>query len=109
MSDSFNLEGSQMDFINALPPFSKNYKNTKFTKYEKQKEKEYYLTHPSWYLFKNTVTGELISIALTGDEKEEFLELIPALVKIEKRGPGLNPHEWPGYFNVKKIRTPHDD
>ena len=32
MSDSFNLEGSQMDFINALPPFSKNYKNTKFTK-----------------------------------------------------------------------------
>ena len=80
-----------------------------FRKYEKQKEKEYYLTHPSWYLFKNTVTGELISIALTGDEKEEFLELIPALVKIEKRGPGLNPHEWPGYFNVKKIRTPHDD
>ena len=32
MSDSFNLEGSQMDFVNALPPFSKNYKDTKFTK-----------------------------------------------------------------------------
>ena len=32
MSDSFNLEGSQMDFINTLPPFSKNYKDTKFTK-----------------------------------------------------------------------------
>ena len=32
MNDSFNLEGSQMDFVNALPPFSKNYKDTKFTK-----------------------------------------------------------------------------
>ena len=32
MSDSFNLEGSQMDFINTLPPFSENYKDTKFTK-----------------------------------------------------------------------------
>lgn len=32
MSDSFNLEGSQMDFVNTLPPFSKNYKDTKFTK-----------------------------------------------------------------------------
>ena len=32
MNDSFNLEGSQMDFVNAFPPFSKNYKDTKFTK-----------------------------------------------------------------------------
>ena len=32
MNDSFNLEGSQMDFVNTLPPFSKNYKDTKFTK-----------------------------------------------------------------------------
>jgi hypothetical protein len=32
MSDSFNLEGSQMDFVNTLPPFSENYKDTKFTK-----------------------------------------------------------------------------
>ena len=32
MSDSFNLEDSQMDFVNTLPPFSKNYKDTKFTK-----------------------------------------------------------------------------
>ena len=32
MSDSFNLEDSQMDFVNTLPPFSENYKDTKFTK-----------------------------------------------------------------------------
>ena len=32
MSDSFNLEGNRMDFVNALPPFSKNYKDTNFTK-----------------------------------------------------------------------------
>ena len=31
-NDSFNLEGSQMDFVNTLPPFSENYKDTKFTK-----------------------------------------------------------------------------
>ena len=24
------LENSQLDFVNALPPFSKNYKDTKF-------------------------------------------------------------------------------
>ena len=32
MNDSFNLEDSQMDFVNTLPPFSKNYKDTKFNK-----------------------------------------------------------------------------
>ena len=32
MSDSFNLEDSQMDFVKILPPFCKNYKDTKFTK-----------------------------------------------------------------------------
>ena len=29
MGDSFNLEESQMDFVNTMPPFSKNYKDTK--------------------------------------------------------------------------------
>ena len=32
MNDSFNLEGSQMDFVNTLPPFSKKNKDTKLTK-----------------------------------------------------------------------------
>ena len=31
MGDSFNLEESQMDFVNTMPPFSKNYKDTKLT------------------------------------------------------------------------------
>jgi len=32
VGDTFNLEDSQMDFVNALPPFSRNYKETKFDK-----------------------------------------------------------------------------
>jgi len=32
LGDSFNLEGSSLDFVNTLPPFSKNYKDTKFSK-----------------------------------------------------------------------------
>jgi len=32
VGDTFNLEDSQMDFVNALPPFSRNYKDTKFNK-----------------------------------------------------------------------------
>ena len=32
VGDTFNLENSQLDFVNALPPFSKNYKDTKFDK-----------------------------------------------------------------------------
>jgi hypothetical protein len=32
MSDSFNLEKSNVEFVNALPPFSKNYKDTKVSK-----------------------------------------------------------------------------
>ena len=32
MSDSFNLEKSNVEFINTLPPFSKNYKDTKLSK-----------------------------------------------------------------------------
>ena len=32
MSDSFNLEKSNVEFVNALPPFSKNYKDTNISK-----------------------------------------------------------------------------
>ena len=32
VGDTFNLENSQVDFVNALPPSSKNYKDTKFNK-----------------------------------------------------------------------------
>jgi len=32
VGDTFNLENSQVDFVNALPPFSRNYKETKFDK-----------------------------------------------------------------------------
>ena len=32
MSDSFNLEKSNVEFVNALPPFSKNYKDTNIDK-----------------------------------------------------------------------------
>ena len=32
VGDTFNLEDNQVDFVNALPPFSKNYKETKFDK-----------------------------------------------------------------------------
>ena len=32
VGDTFNLENSQVDFVNALPPFSRNYKDTKFDK-----------------------------------------------------------------------------
>ena len=32
IGDTFNLEDSQLDFVNALPPFSKNYKDSKFDK-----------------------------------------------------------------------------
>ena len=32
VGDTFNLENSQLDFVNALPPFSKNYKDTNFDK-----------------------------------------------------------------------------
>tara|TARA_R110000765_G_scaffold228482_1_gene332134 strand:+ start:154 stop:1089 length:936 start_codon:yes stop_codon:yes gene_type:complete len=32
VGDTFNLENNQVDFVNALPPSSKNYKDTKFTK-----------------------------------------------------------------------------
>jgi len=32
MSDSFNIEKSSVEFINTLPPFSKNYKDTKLSK-----------------------------------------------------------------------------
>ena len=32
IGDTFNLENNQVDFVNALPPFSKNYKDTKFNK-----------------------------------------------------------------------------
>ena len=81
-------------------------------KQEKQeKEEEYYLTQPAWYLFENTDTGELISIALTGDEKKEFLKIIPTLKQIAKQiaGGGRN-HQWlTGHKNIKKIRTRYDD
>jgi len=32
VGDTFNLEDNQVDFVNALPPFSENYKETKFNK-----------------------------------------------------------------------------
>tara|TARA_R110000824_G_scaffold183568_1_gene364564 strand:+ start:201 stop:1136 length:936 start_codon:yes stop_codon:yes gene_type:complete len=32
VGDTFNLENNQVDFVNVLPPSSKNYKDTKFTK-----------------------------------------------------------------------------
>ena len=32
VGDTFNLENNQVDFVNALPPSSKNYKDTKFNK-----------------------------------------------------------------------------
>ena len=32
VGDTFNLENNQLDFVNALPPSSKNYKDTKFNK-----------------------------------------------------------------------------
>jgi hypothetical protein len=32
IGDTFNLENNQVDFVNALPPSSKNYKDTKFNK-----------------------------------------------------------------------------
>ena len=32
LGDTFNLEKSSLDFVNALPPVSKNYKDTKFGK-----------------------------------------------------------------------------
>ena len=32
VGDTFNLENNQVDFVNALPPFSRNYKETKFDK-----------------------------------------------------------------------------
>ena len=32
MGDTFNIENNQLDFVNALPPSSKNYKDTKFNK-----------------------------------------------------------------------------
>ena len=74
---------------------------------KQEKEEEYYLTQPAWYLFENTDTGELISIALTGDEKKEFLKIIPTLKKI---GVGGRNHQWSGHHkNIKKIQTPHDD
>ena len=37
MSDSFNLEKSNVEFVNALPPFSKNYKDTNIS-YKKLKK-----------------------------------------------------------------------
>ena len=74
---------------------------------KQEKEEEDYLTKPAWYLFENTDTGELISIALTGDEKKEFLKIIPTLKKI---GVGGRNHQWSGHHkNIKKIQTPHDD
>ena len=83
---------------------------------KQEKEEEYYLTQPAWYLFENTDTGELISIALTGDEKKEFLKIIPTLKQIARNGQG---HQWLGVrnyeqitnkeANIKIIPTPHDD
>ena len=84
---------------------------------KQEKEEEYYLTQPAWYLFENTDTGELISIALTGDEKKEFLKIIPTLKQIAVNGQG---HQWLGVSNydqilnkeatnIKIIPTPHDD
>ncbi len=83
---------------------------------KQEKEEEYYLTQPAWYLFENTDTGELISIALTGDEKKEFLKIIPTLKQIARNGQG---HQWFGVrnyeqitnkeANIKIIPTPHDD
>jgi hypothetical protein len=32
LGDSFNLENSSLEFVNTLPPFSENYKDTKFGK-----------------------------------------------------------------------------
>ena len=32
MTDSFNLENNNVEFVNTLPPFSSNYKDTKFSK-----------------------------------------------------------------------------
>ena len=32
VGDTFNIENNQLDFVNALPPSSKNYKDTKFNK-----------------------------------------------------------------------------
>ena len=83
---------------------------------KQEKEEEDYLTKPAWYLFENTDTGELISIALTGDEKKEFLKIIPTLKQIARNGQG---HQWLGVrnyeqitnkeANIKIIPTPHDD
>ena len=47
---------------------------------KREAERAYY-QDPTWYLFENTATGELISIALTDNEKSKFLELIPTLKK----------------------------